>query len=68
MNRPCEDGQSVPRKSLPRSGLALGLTDVFRSLQEDHSVGKIAQDFGLTREQLKAVLQSAALGVGRLLD
>jgi len=57
--------ESVPGKA-GRIWVVLGtdvpLADVFISLEEGHPIEEVTEGFGLTREQMKAVLQFAAEG------
>ena len=62
----CPAAESVPGKTgsvWVFRGTDIPLADVFISLEEGHPVGEVAQGFGLTREQMKAILQFAAQGL-----
>src|SRR5271157_193580 len=62
----CSAAESVPGKTgsvWVFRGTRAPLAAVFRNFEEGHPFGEIAERYGLSREQLKAVLQFAAEGL-----
>ena len=62
----CPAVESVPGKAgriWVFRGTDVPLADVFISLEEGHPIEEVTEGFGLTREQMKAILQFAAQGL-----